>query len=448
MLTLFSCKKNQNTEIIPLNINEVTLKEAHTEYQRAITLGLPKTINGNSISPNWNQISRYSISEDDNNLYVTLGANIKTKVLVQLVVRKKKGVIYSYIVEARPNLRQFNSERLDYSKLYGKMLFYDLTGRVRGIIKLENGLPVRKELLAGTGSNSVMSTNNPFGDADNDGVINLEDECPNTPTNVMVDPKGCPIVNDLDEVNISPDHTWPLLPPINLGGFQFPPMDSNPGPGGPSGGDPGSSAPSYIINEVTDSCINRAVGTALSANENLVGIMAGIIRNLDNSKTVQVKIKDGETSHGTPGECASITKNGQVVRIEITIQTMYFSGPNGASKESLIGTLIHEVVHGYIRQIDPSQLEAHHDIIAAKYIDPMAVYLQTYFGISSVDAYALSWSGVPDSKVFREATNATMFPLGPGGTSVPKSDLIYRAASYNSRSEYLDEGKKGQDICN
>ena len=103
-------------------------------------------------------------------------------------------------------------------------------------------------------------------------------------------------------------------------------------------------------------------------------------------------------------------------------------------------------MHAYIETVDPLYND-HHEIIAARYVDPMADYLKSYFNMSVTDAYALSWSGVQDSKIYSEATASTLFILGKDGPSVSRSELHGRSAAYNSTNEYSDEGVKGKSIC-
>nr|WP_199082471.1 hypothetical protein [Pedobacter sp. ASV19] len=216
---------------------------------------------------------------------------------------------------------------------------------------------------------------------------------------------------------------------------------TNPGggqdPGTGTGGGDNNTNPD-IRNKTTDPCISKTVGAALKANKNIEGIMAQIINNFDQNKSVTINVYDGQTAHGTPGQTTNMnTINGTLVSADITLLTSYFQD---SSKESLAAVLIHEFLHAYIKQVGSGILNSPHNEIAAKYIDPMAAYLKQAYNLSSTDAYALAWSGVSDSKAFQEATADTIFSMADGNV-LTKSDISNLSAQFNG-------GIKGTPICN
>lgn len=69
----------------------------------------------------------------------------------------------------------------------------------------------------------------------------------------------------------------------------------------------------------------------------------------------------------------------------------------------------------------------------------MASYLNLAYNISLRDAYALAWSGVSDSKAFKEAETDTPFKMSDGNI-ITKSDIGNVSAQFNA-------GSMGTSIC-
>lgn len=234
----------------------------------------------------------------------------------------------------------------------------------------------------------------------------------------------------------------PFTPPPNP--WDNPPSDMPPGndpaptfPTDPvSGNDSGNTNPD-IKNKTTDPCISKTVDAALNANKNIEGIMAKIISNFADNKTVSINVYNGETANNRPGQTTHIkTISGNVISADITLQTSFFQQ---SSKESLAAVLIHEFIHAYIKDGGMTILNSPHDEIASKYIDPMASYLNLAYNISLRDAYALAWSGVPDSKAYSDSEADTPFKMTDGNI-ITKSDIGNISAQYN-------DGYMGTSIC-
>jgi len=203
-----------------------------------------------------------------------------------------------------------------------------------------------------------------------------------------------------------------------------------------------------IHNKTTDSCISKTVDAALKANKDIAGIMSDIIKKFDASKSVVINIYDGHIYYTDGnGNITGVPKPGQTIphgftngvfNADITLSLDYFSG---SSKESVIATLIHEVVHSYLAYTGNNTLNtAQHSIISEKYIDPMAAYLQSYFNMNMKEAYALAWSGIPDSKAFKDAKATDSFAMSNGNT-ITKDEIGNISAQYNG-------GVNGTKICN
>lgn len=87
---------------------------------------------------------------------------------------------------------------------------------------------------------------------------------------------------------------------------------------------------------------------------------------------------------------------------------------SGCSREFASSVVIHEFVHAYLHTFEDSILQSDHNTMSNKYIIPMASYLTQYFGMQIKDAYALAWSGIPDSKVFENAIDDFEFTMSDG----------------------------------
>lgn len=212
-----------------------------------------------------------------------------------------------------------------------------------------------------------------------------------------------------------------------------------------SGETAGAGAFKDIKNKTTDPCISKTVQAALDANKDVIGMIGGIISLFDASKKVTLNIYDGTTTNNKPGQYQGASFVNNVFQANITLQTSYFKN---SSKETAIAVLIHEAVHAYIHTSGSKILEGDHETISKKYIDPMAGYLQNYFGISIKDSYALAWNGVQDSKAYMDAKDTDTFTMSDGNT-ITKNELGSIAGAYAINGEYYaDEKKRGTPICN
>ena len=214
-----------------------------------------------------------------------------------------------------------------------------------------------------------------------------------------------------------------------------------------------------IRNKTTDPCISKTVNEALTANKSVEGIIADIIKQFDATKNVTINIYDGYIYHRDKiGVSTGIPKAGEVSNqkqypdgkfsADVTLGIEYHSG---TSKETIISTLIHEVVHAYLKYSGDNTLSstAQHNIISQKYITPMAAYLKTSFGISLKDAYALAWSGVSDSNVYNSKTNPDTEYVMSDGNAITAGEIGLISGAYSlSTNDPNNIGyTKGTQIC-
>ncbi|RYF21549.1 MAG: hypothetical protein EOO42_10365 [Flavobacteriales bacterium] len=220
--------------------------------------------------------------------------------------------------------------------------------------------------------------------------------------------------------------------------------------------------PKDIRDKTQEPCISKTVQSALALNKDIEGKMSDIIKNFDASKSVKINVFDGQifykNSNGSfvldnqgnkipkPGETLPHGFTNGVFSADIFLGVDYHKD---SSKESVVATLIHEIVHSYLAYSGDNSLNtAHHNIISEKYITPMAGYMHQMFGISLKDAYALAWSGVPDSKAWKEAASDFEFEMSDGN-KITKAETSNLSGPYKlSTKDPENTGfTKGTKIC-
>jgi len=220
-----------------------------------------------------------------------------------------------------------------------------------------------------------------------------------------------------------------------------------PQPDEPEGGGGGSSGNVlYIrkfINNITEPCLKSTVDKAINSASSMMGLVAEIISRFDDETSVEITINEEERSDAYPGRADDFymlrhSVTGKMIKFAGTIYLNKNYMPE-VSQEGVIAVLIHEIMHAYIRETelferlpigDNSQ---HHQIFADNYITPMAEFLIQLFGISSLDAHALAWSGLAD-------LNSPLSVL-IDGTTYSRNDLFYISAAYMGR------GADGQHLA-
>jgi hypothetical protein len=202
--------------------------------------------------------------------------------------------------------------------------------------------------------------------------------------------------------------------------------------------------PSDIINNTKDTCISKTVGEALL--KNIQGIMGDIIKNFNSNTNVKINIYDGllfykdtngnNTGIPKPGETTNQKFIGSKFYADITLATNFHAN---TSKENIITTLIHETIHAYLGYTSNNFLktETDHNVIASKYITPMANYLRQYFNIPLKDAYALAWSGVSDAKAYKDVNDDFEYTMSDGN-KITKAETRNLSGLYKLSSNVPD----------
>ena len=237
--------------------------------------------------------------------------------------------------------------------------------------------------------------------------------------------------------------------PATVASFSFS-FNSTCGGNSTGGGNIGASGNANDLhNKVDDPCIKSSVAAALNGTKNIIGVMADIIRGLDENVTVTIDIMDttynsngraGKTS-GTQWKVDPVTNKVVSFKTNITLSKYHLES---SSRQYLVVVLMHEVLHAYFRQTT-SKTEAFnnedHGKIAANYIKPMAEYLAQLFAMPLEDAYALAWDGAQDTKAYMDQTE---FIVGNDANNYP----IYKAkAELSEISTKYIVNQKGTSLC-
>jgi hypothetical protein len=275
-------------------------------------------------------------------------------------------------------------------------------------------------------------------------------ECHDEIVNIWIIQETCPVPEppkDPDpEPQPDPEPEVPLdcSDPVNYENGEC----IQPQPGGndgPVGGVVTAPPVRDIRNKTNDPCISKTVQDFLSSNKNIVGEMSEVIKKFDNDKTININIYDGAIPF--PGLATNQKFIGNEFSADITLNVSYHAN---TSQENLITTLIHEIVHAYLGYTSNNFLktETDHNVIADKYVGPMANYLHNSFGIPLKDAYALGWSGVQDSKVYKDAGDDTEFTMSDGN-KITKAETRNLSGPYKlPTNDPSNTGlTKGQKIC-
>ncbi|RYF14393.1 MAG: hypothetical protein EOO42_17895 [Flavobacteriales bacterium] len=148
-----------------------------------------------------------------------------------------------------------------------------------------------------------------------------------------------------------------------------------------------------------------------------------------------------------PGQTTNQQFMGNIFSATITLGIDYHSN---TSKENLTASMIHEIVHAYLGYTSNNFLktETDHNVISTKYITPMALYLKQYLSLDLKDAYALAWSGVPDSKVFQDADDQFEFTMSDGN-KITKAETRNLSGPYKLPTNLQENVgfTKGTKIC-
>lgn len=226
----------------------------------------------------------------------------------------------------------------------------------------------------------------------------------------------------------------------NPGGGGTGPGDyENRPPGGGGGGRRENNPPappnerSDITNNVTDPCLKRVVQDLKLAR--LTDQMSKIISLLDKETHIKINVRDSIRSrNGKPANSFGFRyfevqgKAFFEATILLNRETLLEN-----SIETVTTVILHELIHSYfnyINKVPKLEIEIEHEEMAQNYVKPMAEFLSTLYNISLKDATALAWSGLPDTKSYKDS-NLFNYSDSPGD-SMTKAEMERIHANYAS----------------
>lgn len=220
------------------------------------------------------------------------------------------------------------------------------------------------------------------------------------------------------------------------------------GGGGTGGGTGGSNNPD-VNNKTTDPCLNKTVNNILN-NQDIEGTMKEILDNLQSNHDIKLSVSDGATTNGKPAQMLNgslktyTNPNHEVIKREFSAEIRIDNSVlSTISKEGVASLLVHELLHGYLsyRHIDYNKETAQHSYIAANYLSALSSFLQSKFGVPTNDAMALSWAGITDIDLYKNANSFQM----PDGSTISKRDMEEKSSNYMGGK---DKPNSGTPLCN
>jgi hypothetical protein len=192
----------------------------------------------------------------------------------------------------------------------------------------------------------------------------------------------------------------PPPPPPPPGGGTNPPPP--PPPGGGTGGTGSASLDSIGVGEITTPCFIQSLNLAL--NKGLKNKVTSIFNSMFAGASGQVDVFFAESPNVPNGDYAhtNASTSGNFMNIDIVLNQNTLAH---ASQELIVATLYHEMLHAIFdanKMIHNDMLSWNetfqHQTMAAAYVGKMMAALQeTFPGMSSDDAIALSWEGLQDT---------------------------------------------------
>lgn len=254
----------------------------------------------------------------------------------------------------------------------------------------------------------ITTSSNGDDDDDSDGVPNKDDKCPDTPADTWVDPNGCPVDNELPEVNV-PHPGTPTTPGNggtnpNPGGTGDPEDNGTPGEGGEDEGSGGAGAgggggggSSFLYNLIEDPCLGGILDSILNsnitfkANETLQSIFGW-------SGKFNIKYMESTTMPNNIHGTAQPTKilydsDGKITDMDVDV-FLNMNTLQNASREYAAMVIIHESIHAYLDYQGYSYNTNQHDLMLSQYLEVIALYLIDHFNTPEQDAYSLAMEGL------------------------------------------------------
>lgn len=205
------------------------------------------------------------------------------------------------------------------------------------------------------------------------------------------------------------------------------PLPIGGGGGGTSSNSSGSNSVKTITIDISDPCIKDAVDMA--TNKNLQNYIQTTFNKLfSGSEQFTVYIEDGILANNVFGAAKPINKSNGYWDIQITLNKNLLKG---ASKEIMVATLYHEMIHGMfdankVQNNDPLSWNEkfQHQIMSSSYVERISIGLMEVFpNLVKEDADALAWGGLSGTLIWEswKTTNPKDF-----------NDMLLRGDQYEA----------------
>lgn len=223
----------------------------------------------------------------------------------------------------------------------------------------------------------------------------------------------------------------PNIPPINGGGGPI---------GGGTGGDNGYQRyfpdpsygsvpnPPYIVDNTLDKCIRAAVKTLVESNvRNASGqVLLELFKQSADFNLIFNESYELDPLVGGQAWTKNPTiVNGQVTKMDVVIDLNANTLPK-ASREYTAVVVLHEAIHAYLytKKFFNTTL-AQHDAMWASYIDVMATYLNTNYGMDINEAKVLATEGLQNTfqskiedRIYNNLKNGLNYPSNQRATLI------------------------------
>ncbi len=412
LLAMSSCQK-QTTEQPTIKSTVISVEEAKN-WLSAGSSGLQTVFNKrrNPGIPNWEDATVIEFPDKSSILKVPLtGYKLPIGYRDLLFQKDSNSVVLGAIQEIRPensylvtkgrtgreNMRQFVSNE-DFT---GDIIIFDpfnnlpLRGRRFKDGLLNADLKYRSQaLMVGDPIDPLRPKKKPGGfDDDGPGFevdlpqVEITAPAPGTPKT-----PGTNIPFPTEPVRPVPG--GPVTPnnPIPIGG------------GGTSSNRGGNNSVKTININISDTCIKDAVDMA--TNKNLQNYIQTTFNKLfSGSEQFTVYIEDGILANDVFGAAKPINKGNGYWDIQITLNKNLLKG---ASKEIMVATMYHEMIHGMfvankVQNNDPLSWNEkfQHQILSSSYVERISIGLREVFpNLVKEDADALAWGGLSGTLIW------------------------------------------------
>jgi len=452
IILLTACAKEKVARIADLS-TDFELKDVKMYFDSAVvnkknTLTKQTLDSKSDMVPDWSKSdksrsSQYEVFEipvstrDKKLTMYTIGLSRKQDDILRfkysfsrmIIYRNINGVVDSKIITYIPDESYINKYSATLSKnlfsalqrnFTGFLEYKNMEGKVTRLLRIESGDVIKDYKI---GEESKTSDRN---DRSTMGILSCTTICTPIFGEICAGPGG---------PGTGVDEDWQCWTTV-VGENCIPYCDGG-GDGPTPGGGDGNGLPADVTNNVTDPCVSAGVNSVMSNSKNAKGIMADIIHKFDANHKVNVVISERQNMNSAPGEVYRTTfdPNTQVFTAYVSLQNGHFAN---TTQESLASVLIHEFVHAYLSFMNQHTLNNHNEL-ASNYVNPMAEYLKSTYGLNDTAAYGLAWAGVSDSDTMKNATDDTAFQLGDTGATATKAQLNGEASKYNDH-EFFNQG--------